>query len=330
MGFEFAPRVILRTLVKSSFLSPRGWGVLAFTALAVSGCQATTGFSLPTLPSMPSFSGGGNAQTSPAKAVPLPVYFPGERFTYDNGRTIRVVSVDGDWVRWAQGRTYQWTANRDFTMPLKGWDSRTRTSQLTELTGTPGAMWPLRSGNTEDFIYTNLVHWKDGSQDDKSYSQRWDCWVEGTQTTQVPAGVFNTVKTSCYRYRAVNNYYYGKRTWYYAPKLGQVVLQVDKNMTRTSTRVALVSYRKAQVHLNVTEAAFANGVLRTALQTKLSGQTLVQTHDGVTVSVTPLRTYRTTKAIFCRDYRRVTAKGGRARSGTGTACRTADGTWKRL
>ncbi len=333
MGFEFAPfsvsRVFLRTLANAAFLSPRGWGALAFTALAVSGCQ-TTGLSMPNLPALPSFAGGANAGASGGKAYPLPVYLPGDRFSYDNGRTVRVVSVDGDWVTWAQGNAYQWTANRDFTMPPKGWNTSTRTSQLTKLTITPGAMWPLRKGNSEDFIYANLVHWKDGSQADRTYSQRRGCWVEGSQTITVPAGVFNTVKTSCYRYRAVNNYFYGKRTWYYAPRIGQVVLTVDENTTRVSTRVALVSYRKTRVHLNRSEAAFANGVLQTALQTKLSGKTLVQSRGRVMVSVTPLRTYRTTKGLFCRDYRRLTSKGERTRSGTGTACHVANGTWKRL
>ena len=44
-------------------------------------------------------------------------------------------------------------------------------------------------------------------------------------------------------------------------------------------------------------------------------------------SVTPLRSYRVAGGSYCRDYRELVTKSGRAIAHTGTACRTADGAW---
>lgn len=44
-------------------------------------------------------------------------------------------------------------------------------------------------------------------------------------------------------------------------------------------------------------------------------------------SVTPLRSYRVAGGSFCRDYRELVTKSGRAIAHTGTACRNADGAW---
>lgn len=44
-------------------------------------------------------------------------------------------------------------------------------------------------------------------------------------------------------------------------------------------------------------------------------------------SVTPLRTYRIAGGSYCRDYREMVTKSGRAIAQTGTACRNADGVW---
>ncbi len=44
-------------------------------------------------------------------------------------------------------------------------------------------------------------------------------------------------------------------------------------------------------------------------------------------SVTPLRTYRIAGGSYCRDYRELVTKSGRAIAHTGTACRNADGVW---
>ncbi len=44
-------------------------------------------------------------------------------------------------------------------------------------------------------------------------------------------------------------------------------------------------------------------------------------------SVTPLRSYRIAGGSYCRDYRELVTKSGRAIAQTGTACRDADGVW---
>jgi surface antigen len=48
---------------------------------------------------------------------------------------------------------------------------------------------------------------------------------------------------------------------------------------------------------------------------------------GNSGSTTPIRSYQT-NGTYCRDYQTTIVSGGQTRSGTGTACRQPDGTWK--
>lgn len=46
--------------------------------------------------------------------------------------------------------------------------------------------------------------------------------------------------------------------------------------------------------------------------------------------VTPTRTYQTRSGTYCREYRTTIMIDGRAEKAYGTACRQADGTWKKV
>lgn len=46
--------------------------------------------------------------------------------------------------------------------------------------------------------------------------------------------------------------------------------------------------------------------------------------------VTPTRTYKTEKGEFCREYQTKIVIGGRVENANGTACRQADGTWRKV
>lgn len=71
------------------------------------------------------------------------------------------------------------------------------------------------------------------------------------------------------------------------------------------------------------------------------GQVLERTPNGRTVvwknpdmngeyKVTPTRTYQTRSGTYCRDYQTRIVIDGRLENAYGTACRQADGTWKKV
>ncbi len=77
------------------------------------------------------------------------------------------------------------------------------------------------------------------------------------------------------------------------------------------------------------DVALAWAALQDVLETHPSRQSGLWSNGttGNEGSVTPLRTYRIAGGSYCRDYRELVTKSGRAIAHTGTACRDADGVW---
>ncbi len=262
-------------------------------------------------------------------AVPLPTYAVGDRFTYDNGRTEHVVSVDGDWVAWRRGNGYRWTGHRDFVTPNRKWESRTRSGNLETLTMRPGEIWPLQAGRGVWFTYATRSVAKDGV-DDKLYVYHWRCSVRATETVTVPAGTFDTTPISCLRHSNVTGKYFGERTWYYAPRVGHYVLYTDTSTSRATRTRALTSFRLKLPKLTALQRTFYNNELQSVLQTVPSGSAHRGSKNGFAVTITPIRTYKIASGRFCREYRRIIGLDGRDYRANGTLCKAADGRWRRL
>ncbi len=50
--------------------------------------------------------------------------------------------------------------------------------------------------------------------------------------------------------------------------------------------------------------------------------------SGNSGQVTPLRTYRTARGDYCREYQQTVVIGGQSQASYGTACRQPDGSWQ--
>ena len=169
------------------------WRVAApFSLFLLTGCQAIGGLTAPSLP--------------------LPTYSVGDRFTFDNGQTDHVAAIAGDLIAWQRSNGYRWTASRNFVTPPHSWESRTRTGTLDSLSTAfgYGVLWPLRPGASVWLSFASRVRWKDGS-DERTYSYRWNCNAKDQETVTVPAGTFEVVPISCYRYAGGSNAFYGER-----------------------------------------------------------------------------------------------------------------------
>lgn len=77
------------------------------------------------------------------------------------------------------------------------------------------------------------------------------------------------------------------------------------------------------------DVVLAWAAFQDVLESHLSRQSGTWTNGttGNEGSVTPLRTYRIASGSFCRDYRELVTKSGRAMVHSGTACRNSDGVW---
>lgn len=288
-----------------------GWHKLVFVVLLLPAglvaCRTT-----PLDPSLP--------------AVALPTYTVGDRFTFDDGRTDKVVSINGNWIGWRRSNGYRWTGHRDFVMPSRDWQSRTRTGYLETLTSPHGAIWPLQTGRSVWFTYARRTVWKDGG-DEKIYAYHWRCRVKDGQTVTVPAGTFETVPISCFRHNNVTGTYYGERSWYYAPRVGHYVLYVDDSKSRGVRKKALQTYHLKLPELSAPQSEFYNTNLQNALQTMPSNATHSAAGAGLRISITPIRTYKGATDRYCREYRRTIEISGREYNASGVSCRMNDGNW---
>ena len=289
-------------------LRSRAAGCLAVPLLVgvLAGCQST-----PVDPAAPSF--------------PLPTYSVGDRFTFDNDQTDRVVAVDGDWVGWKRGNGFQWTGHRDFMAPVRDWVSKMTIGKLESVTELHGAIWPVRSGRSIWFSYTSQTVGKDGTAK-ATYGYRWHCGVKKTERVTVPAGTFETAPISCHRYSGNSGTYFGERIWYYAPRVGHYVRYVDRSMTRGTRTRKLKSFRLKLPKLARAQSTLYNTNLQTALQTLRSGAIRKFEGAGLRASITPVRTFKDTTGRYCREYSRIILLEGREYG----ACRTKAGFWQRF
>ena len=264
-------------------------------------------------------------------AAMLPHYHVGDSFSYDNGRVETVVAVDGDRVSWKNDRGFAFTAYYNPILPRLTWESKKRKGKLEDLTAAPSTLWPLEVGKETKFSYSSTVVEKEtGTR--KAYGYTFDCRVTDTRAVTVPAGTFDTYRINCYRNQRISGRYFGARSWYYAPAIGHFVLREDvyRSKNRQSRRVALQSVLPSLAGLGANGRSRLDSAVQGALEKLTSGKAKAwESGDGAyRGSVTPLRTFKTSKGLFCRDYRVTVTAHGRTGSYDRTACRSAEGAWE--
>ena len=95
-----------------------------------------------------------------------------------------------------------------------------------ELSGQPGALWPLSVGKTATFSESRTVALSTSItafNRDITTQLRWTCEVVDTRVSQVPAGDFDTFHVACKAYRQGFFLPVQTVTWDYAPSLGHYV-----------------------------------------------------------------------------------------------------------
>ena len=179
----------------------------------------------------------------------LPGYRAGQKFTYSDRSTRRVVAVKGDAVRWSRELDNSYLLSPNFIVPLLRRETSSRVISH-QVFGSPDGLWPLRVGNSVRFRVIQTTHSKrSNSQKRKAYSL-W-CEVPGTSRVAVPAGTFDTYRIDCTRLTGARQNPSRRITWYYAPKLGHFVLREKEHLgsgrTRTIELVSVTGRKAAAV-----------------------------------------------------------------------------------
>ncbi len=83
-------------------------------------------------------------------------------------------------------------------------------------------------------------------------------------------------------------------------------------------------------HMTEGDVKVANGMVQIALETAVSGTRLAWENpaSGHSGSVRPIRTFKSTSGLYCRDYDETLTIEKRTERYTDTACRDSDHVWK--
>jgi len=274
----------------------------------------------------PAFSGDPDATLT----APLPLPVAGDRLTFDNGQSETVVEVVEDIVTWRNDRGVVHERSRDPLMPSLRWKSKYRNAEVTFGQGAPGSMWPLRADTQARIAYSNFV-WDRRTHRSRVYRSEYLCQVRGTMTQTTPAGRFQGYQIDCRKFSR-DHRISGYRRFFYAPESGYVISQED---IFTSDRPAKVK-RLIGIELSLQDLApnvrqDLAKARNKALSTLPSGQSLgfSSADKFVLATFTPLRTFKTDKGYYCREYQEARTVGPRKGRFTATACNLPKRGWVR-
>ncbi len=306
---------------------------LLAAAVLLAGCQNVQDYvaKFAGNPTEPRFERNVGPKLAPA---PLPRYRVGEAFSFDDGRRETVLAVKGEFVTWRKNRFSTAAGYRNFLLPSLSWETRTRKSRV-RLDAPPGTLWPLRVGNDRRFSMTQVIEAKGnsrltGGKTRIEFKRNWRCAVERTETVTVPAGTFDTYRIACFRYQPGTGDWRQTRIFHYAPKIGHFVARQDIYASRPGRRIRLTAAGFNSTVLSRARQGSLNHVLQDALNRNPDNVGAKWRGGGLSVTLTPVRTYRNAKGARCRAYRSAYRLGDRVRSNFRRVCRDAKGIWQRV
>ncbi len=166
-------------------------------------------------------------QPQPAAVLapaPGPELRPGAAFVFRHGNggevSSRVIGVDGEEVTWQADNGWTWTG-KAFFWPVLSWQ-RAGASGSQQVSGDPGALFPLAVGERAAYRYTGR-----SSEEPAGWSGAGRCSVAAVERVTVPAGTFDTFKIVCEQGEDLSDPY-RVRTWWYAPAVGHHVATLHR------------------------------------------------------------------------------------------------------
>ncbi|TAN47162.1 MAG: hypothetical protein EPN26_14275 [Rhodospirillales bacterium] len=279
-----------------------------------------------TVPEVGGLKGPGTGPGAAAPSEPLPHFVIGESFHFDDGRSETVVGVDGDLVTWRTSNGVTRTAYKNAMLPYLEWWDSSSSGKIQQTDLKPTTLWPPVPGLHTRFylVMTEILPGKA----EQRYTQDWECKVEGTGKTTVPAGTFDTRKVACYRT------YYGylrqTRIFNFAPALGYYVSRHDESVSSGTSARKLTAHEYDTKALSDAERNALVAQVQNALSKSPDGKpvTWQDSKKQIAVQIVPVSTDNSgPKGAKCRVYDGVFNVGGKTLTNRRKACQGKKGEW---
>jgi surface antigen len=263
----------------------------------------------------------------------LPHWEVGDRVTYGNGRSEKVVKVDRNKVYWKKTKTTKFETSNNFIEPELHYESKTkiRDKKVISFGGSkhPDTLWPLKIDNSVSFYYNqDFTNLKIGRNFATKRMKQMKCRVDDTATVQVLAGKFDTYVVKCHKVTSKQNrgteYIY-----YYASSLGHWVLKLTQTTKGKRYEKELMRLDRGVRWLSKEQRRSLRKVLQDTMENNLTSQKSIwKSKDKKTiVEIYPTRTIKLETGVFCRNYVQVIKSNNEARS-AGLLCRNKDKKWR--
>lgn len=261
----------------------------------------------------------------PMPPAPLPRYALGDQFFFSDGHSELVVGVQNGTIQWQDDLGNRWTGSADFTLPPTQRQTQAFSEKVSH-NGKPTEMWPLRPNSSGSTAATHEVTGTLSKRTDTIHSNR-RCSVDGTEKVTVEAGPFLTYRIFCDRY-ALGSWEQRSTIWY-APELGHPIRFRDRYKRFSGSDYDLVAVALSleaipDPYRDAAEDAWRDALESTPSGTKASWNSADGRHS---LSVTPVKTFRSRAQQFCRQFTMEMVVDGFTRRGNSVACRGAGGNW---
>lgn len=258
----------------------------------------------------------------------LPQVAVGNSYSFDDGRTERVIGRSADLLRWRGNGDFTFATTGNVLMPRVAWSDTEARGERT-ISAVSGSLFPLSPGKSVAFQASRrTVDTRTGTT--ANVAETWQCRADGTARVTTEAGDFDTFRVSC-TMTTMPSVTTLTRTFFYAPSVDYYVRREDRSSGETSV-ITLTGFATAEPRLPVQAARVRAAYRQTALETTPSGQSVpwTDTISGVSGTVRPVSTMRSAQRGWCRSYSETIEVSAHRYQTTGIACRTRDGTWQAI
>lgn len=266
--------------------------------------------------------------TGPAlPAAQLPALTAGTSYSFDDGRTERIVEVSSGLVRWQGADDFTFTTTTNVLLPRTAWhDGQLHGERMMAVA--PAALFPLSRGNSVSF--TAQRHTTDSRTGAMTgLSEAWQCRVDDTERVAIQIGTFDTFRVVC----SLNTGTEPQgtlRTFYYAPAIGYYVRRVDRIGGDQVQTITLTQYRTPEPRLPTQAEHIRASTVQSTLETYRSGEMAAWRDEasGSSGVVQPVGTDRSARRGWCRRYEESIEANQQRYHFERIACRARNGGWQ--
>ena len=258
--------------------------------------------------------------------APLPLYSPGDSYTFDDGTVDTVIGTANNTVQWRNASGARFVTTRDVLLPPIAWaDAAARGRRNFSA---PDALFPLHSDSGVTVVAAMTQDPGKGGPD-LTTQESWLCRVGDAQRIHETVGWFDTVRVDC-SVTEMPSGQYQQRTFFYAPSIGYYVQRIDRAGDAPPRVVHLVGWTDGNPPLPDSALQQRVAAIQRVLESQPNGAVVGWQDPAAqaTGSVEPVSTARDDKGRLCRNFQEQIGAFGRRYALTGTACRETAGDWQ--